>query len=63
MQELLRLPMNHPYAGRVEFLQINPFHASLSSTEVRRRIATGEAIEELVPPEVEGYILEHGLYR
>lgn len=36
---------------------------NVSSTDIRRRIATGKSIEYLVPPGVAGYIREHGLYR
>ena len=35
----------------------------ISSTEIRMRIAEGLGIRYLVPPEVEMYICEHGLYR
>lgn len=35
----------------------------VSSTEIRRRIASAESLEGLVPPAVEKYIYEHGLYR
>lgn len=34
-----------------------------SSTEVRRRVRTGESIDDLVSPAVSDYIAEHGLYR
>lgn len=34
----------------------------VSSTEIRRRVACGEAIEDLVGPAVARYIREHGLY-
>ena len=35
----------------------------LSSSEIRERIRTSRSIRYLVPPEVIGYIEQHGLYR
>jgi nicotinate-nucleotide adenylyltransferase len=34
----------------------------ISSTDIRRRVAAGEVISELVPPPVARYIAQHGLY-
>lgn len=36
---------------------------AVSSTEIRRRIAAGEEVSQLVPPVVADYIARHGLYR
>jgi nicotinate-nucleotide adenylyltransferase len=35
----------------------------ISASEIRMRVAEGMSIRYLVPPEVEMYIFEHGLYR
>ncbi len=35
----------------------------VSATDLRRRVAAGESIRYLVPPAVEAYIRDHGLYR
>lgn len=48
-------------AGRIE-----PFplpSVDVSSTEIRRRVGTGEPIGDLVPEAVARYIAHHGLYR
>jgi nicotinate-nucleotide adenylyltransferase len=36
---------------------------AISGTEIRTRVARGEAMGGLVPPAVARYIDEHGLYR
>jgi nicotinate-nucleotide adenylyltransferase len=46
---------------RVEFFEIPPIDAS--STEIRRRVAAGEAIDDLVPPAVAALVRELDLYR
>ena len=48
-------------ARRIFFLPIPAL--DISSTEVRRRIRTGETIEGLVPDAVRDYIRSHHLYR
>ena len=47
--------------SRVELFEIEP--TPVSSTEVRARVARGEAVDALVPPAVAGLIEELGLYR
>jgi nicotinate-nucleotide adenylyltransferase len=46
---------------RVEFFEIDP--VDVASTEVRARIARGEPIGDLVPPQVARLIQDGGLYR
>ncbi len=48
-------------ADRVSFLEMPAIE--VSSSLVRRRVADGEAVEELVGPAVARYIAEHRLYR
>jgi nicotinate-nucleotide adenylyltransferase len=35
----------------------------IGATSIRERVARGEAIDDLVPPAVAGYIAQHALYR
>ena len=47
--------------NRVEVFEIPP--VDVSSSEVRRRVEEGEAVDELVPPAVAGLIEQLGVYR
>jgi len=51
----------NPPDGRVERVSLPEM--DISATDIRTRVALGQAIEGLVPAPVLGYILEHGLYR
>ena len=42
---------------------VRDFSCDVSSTEIRRRVAAGECISEMVHPAVCTYIQKHGLYR
>jgi nicotinate-nucleotide adenylyltransferase len=48
-------------SGGVRFLEMPVME--ISSSAVRRRVARGEPVENLVGPTVARYIAEHGLYR
>jgi nicotinate-nucleotide adenylyltransferase len=48
-------------SGAITFAE-NPT-VPISSTEIRRRVAAGESIADLVPPRVSRYIQRNGLYR
>ena len=48
-------------SGAITFAE-NPT-IPVSSTEIRRRVAAGESIDDLVPPRVSRYIQRNGLYR
>ncbi|MFM1897117.1 MAG: hypothetical protein RLZZ385_2191 [Pseudomonadota bacterium] len=43
-------------------LVLEELQSPLSSTDLRRRIAAGESVAGLVPPEVEIYLSQHGIY-
>jgi nicotinate-nucleotide adenylyltransferase len=47
-------------ASRVRWLDVTPI--GITSTELRRRFATGGATRFLVPDEVAAYVHAHGLY-
>ena len=46
--------------GSIVFID---FAYEVSSTEIRELIAAGKSVARLVPPSVNRYIIEHGLYR
>ncbi len=48
-------------SDRIEPFELEPL--DISSSEIRARVARGESIAELVPPQVADYIEAHGLYR
>ena len=54
-------PGFEPPEGDMEVLRID--QRPISSSEIRARVAAGEPIDDLVPPEVAGEIDRLGLYR
>jgi len=48
----LEEPPRRGYAHRIHPIELDDFHARISSTEVRARIAAGKSVEDLVPEEV-----------
>jgi len=48
------------HKGKVYPLAVPP--VDISSTDIREKIAGGQSFENLVPPSVFQYIIEHGLY-
>lgn len=61
ISQKIQLPERH----RAKLMDhvIEAHRIGISSTEIRRRVAEGKGIRYLVPPAVETYIREHGLYQ
>ncbi|MBR2674616.1 MAG: nicotinate (nicotinamide) nucleotide adenylyltransferase [Mogibacterium sp.] len=49
------------YGADIRLLSMEPIEAS--SSEIRKRIKEGRSISDMLMPETEEYIIEHGLYR
>ena len=58
LSELARLCSKNHQPQHVEFPAMD-----ISSSDIRRRVAAGEPIDDLVPPLVDEYIAARGLYR
>jgi nicotinate-nucleotide adenylyltransferase len=56
------MPPVHPDVLRHPHRSVPLPMLDISSTDIRRRVARGEAIDQLVPPDVASYIARHGLY-
>ena len=49
-----------PYAHRIRVIHLPPEIAAISATQVRARLARGEPVANLVPPEIHSLLLESG---
>ena len=56
-------PLVREYAAHIHHLPLAGEYSHISATEIRTRLAKGEAVGELAPPPVWRYIQEHRLYR
>jgi nicotinate-nucleotide adenylyltransferase len=57
-----RIQLSNDWKNRLLERLIRIHEIEISSSEIRMRLAEGLSIRYLVPPEVEMYIAEHGLY-
>ncbi|MCC7300702.1 MAG: nicotinate-nucleotide adenylyltransferase [Verrucomicrobia bacterium] len=57
-----QIQLSEPWKTRLMDRLIRIHEVEISASEVRMRLAEGLSIRYLVPPEVEMYIAEHGLY-
>jgi nicotinate-nucleotide adenylyltransferase len=48
---------------RERLVWLDALHLDIASTDLRRRVRAGLPLRYLVPPPVEAYVREHGLYR
>ncbi len=60
-REGVELPHALPF-DRGRLLQLEMPYIGISSTDLRARVSNGLGLRYLVPPAVEAYIREHGLY-
>ena len=57
------VPAVHPEVQRQRHRMVPLPMLDISSTDIRQRVSRGDAIDDLVPPEVARYIDQHHLYR
>ena len=62
IEKLLSLKENKPYAEKIDLIELPPFYANISSTEIRDHIQSGQTIDDLVPPEVLAYLKKTKVY-
>lgn len=62
VQRWLERPACRPFAARIHVMELDPFHAHISSTQIRAQIERGQPFAELVPPDIVPLIPKTGLY-
>jgi len=60
LEAFLQAPSRAAYRARIAFLTLDPAFATLSSSEVRQRLARGEPVDTLVPPEILPWLTRPG---
>lgn len=61
--DVLREVCSPERVDAIRQMQVNMDAMPISSTELRRRIAAGEPVADMLPPAVEQYIADNGLYQ
>jgi len=62
VRHFLDRPECRGFVDRIRVMELDARHAGMSSSEVRERLRRGEAVDDLVPEEVEKVIRQMGLY-
>ncbi len=56
VEMFLEQPACRPFTNKIHLIELDSFHAGLSSTQVRERVRQGRSIAGLVPDEIAGLI-------
>jgi len=62
IEKLLSCKENKPYAEKFDLIELPPFHANISSTEIRNRIQSKQSIDDLIPAEICAYLRKTDVY-
>lgn len=60
--KLLAEEVNKPYADKIDTIELPPFYANLSSTDIRARIKRRESVGNLVPGDILHFIWKARMY-
>ncbi|MFQ6040414.1 MAG: nicotinate-nicotinamide nucleotide adenylyltransferase [Candidatus Poribacteria bacterium] len=62
IEKFLSRAENRPYAEKIALIELTPFYANISSTEIRNRIQSGQTVDDLVPAEISSYLKRTDVY-